>query len=79
MRGENGVDECRLSQPGLAYLGVKRGEYQPLYVLYDSWGKKRLTDDDNIELEPAFEQLALNLAGNRVKADVRRRTDLFSS
>jgi hypothetical protein len=37
------------------------------------------TDDDDIELETALEELVLNLAGNAVKTDIGVRANLFSS
>ena len=34
MRGENGVDECRLAQPGLAYLGGEtRGALATVHLI----------------------------------------------
>lgn len=68
-----------LPNPVWPIWGARRGSISHRTSYTTHRGEKWLTDDDNVELEAAFEQLALNLAGNRVEADVRRRTDLFSS
>jgi hypothetical protein len=35
------------------------------------------TDDDDIELKPALQKLVLDLTSDRVKADIRGRTNFF--
>jgi hypothetical protein len=41
------------------------------------YGMRKLTDDDDIELEAALEELFLDLTGDGVEADVRRCSDLL--
>ena len=36
------------------------------------------TDDDNVELEPALQELVLNLLGDGVETDIRLCTDFVS-
>lgn len=38
----------------------------------------KLTDDDDIKLETTLEELALNLSGDRVEADIGCSSDFFS-
>ena len=40
--------------------------------------KHQLTDNDNIELKPALQELVLNLLSDRVETDIRLRSDFLS-
>ena len=40
-------------------------------------GRAKRTDDNDIELKTTLQELMLYLLGNRVKTNVRRRTNLF--
>lgn len=39
--------------------------------------RKTRTNDDDIELEPALEELVLNLLSDGVETDIRGRADFF--
>jgi hypothetical protein len=90
MRSKDGVDQCRLSKSRLAcppnkiirkvprnFTEERRGDSTRQRSSNQHYRIRKLTDDDDIKLEAALEELFLDLTGDGVEADVRRCSDLL--
>jgi hypothetical protein len=64
--GEDGVDQCRLSETCLSYT---ENWCQSRQTELGEWKKER-TDTNDIELKASFEQFPFNLVRNRVETDI---------
>jgi hypothetical protein len=62
VRCEDGVNQGRLSQPGLSYTVVR--------ILSDRFDTGELTNTDDVELKPSLEQLLLDLLSDAIKPNV---------
>lgn len=82
VRGEDGVDQSRLSEARLTCIPrdtsipvCGRGRSGAINRVLAIEATGRLTDTDNIELEAAFEKLALNLGRDAVETDMALGVD----
>ena len=72
VRRENSVDERRLSQTRLSCSLLSR--YTAGGDSVRDWTP---TDDDHVELEATLQELVLDLRGDAVETDVRRRANFL--
>ena len=79
VRGEDSVDECRLSQASLTCKQHERNVRLVRGRATDASEQRMRTDDDHVELETALQELVLDLAGDAVESDIRARANFLSS
>lgn len=78
--GKDGVDQGRLSETSLAFEGVAQDALveatrRHIATAEGKRNNRQLTDTDDIELETALEELALDLGGDAVETDVALGVD----
>lgn len=80
VRGEDGVNQSRLSKTGLTYLPHKNPRSVKFSRSHSEKGGPitayiSLTNTHHVELETALQQLPLNLRSNTVETDMAARED----